>query len=336
MKKHDFDRESGQTAVLFAMMIVVIIGMLALVIDYGMPARTARRLQNAADSAALAGATLLPAKGLLNAEPARKEAIAYAGKNGYTDVAVSFRKSSGAGITLPDSGGGTADGENYTIIDVTVKATVDYTFAKIFGHSSVELERSASAQVKAITSLRGVVPLSIKKDEMDAALASGNYYMTLKYGGGSGSNGAYGAIDLDGSNGGGASQYKDRLVNGYDGTISVGDLLPAENGNMSGPTESGVQQRYNACTHFPSAGGCTPTQYDKNCPRIMMIPVVVYTGAHTVEIQGFAPFLISSYHGSGNECFVYGSYLPSYITEGDVDPSAPENPYGPYTVKLVG
>ena len=313
--KQKWKDESGQTMVLFTLMLTILIGVLALVIDYGMPTWTARRLQNAADSAALAAATMLPADSAERKAIARTEAIEYATKNGYSN----------ADVTFPDT----------TTVKVIVNTTVEYSFAKIFGLTSVDLERSASAQVQAITSLRGVVPLSVEKSVLDAALSSKNYDLTLKVGGGAGNKGAYGAIDLDGSNGGGASQYENRLINGYDGLVTVGDLLPTENGNMSGPTEWGVQKRYNACTHYTSSGGCTPEHYDKTCPRVMMIPVVVYTAKHTVQIKGFAPFLLKSYSGSGNECYVYGTYLPSFITDGEVDPSIPANPYGPYTVKLV-
>lgn len=310
--------EFGQSAVLFTLILVVLIGMLALVIDYGMPALTARKLQNAADSAALAAASKLPAHTSADEAAVEAEAIDYAVKNGFsaTDVSVEISK-------LSD------------MVTVTIHDNVEYSFAKIFGLTSVDLTRSASAQIQSVSSLRGVVPLSIEKSEMDAALASGNYYMTLKFGGGSGTNGAFGALDLDGSNGGGASDYRDRLINGYSGTVSVGATLPTENGNMSGPTEQGVVQRYNACTHYTSEGGCTPEHYDKNCPRVMMIPVVVYDSKHSVTVKGFAPFLLDSYHGSGNECFVYGTYLPSFIVDGN-DTSGSPSPYGPYTVKLVG
>lgn len=320
MKKW-WQSESGQSAFLFALILVVLIGMLAMVIDYGMPALTTRKLQNAADSAALAAASKLPAYSTADEDAVKAEAINYVVKNGFSDVDVSLEKSSGASVLD-------------TVI-VTAYSNVDYSFAKIFGLASVDLERSASAQIKAVSSLRGVVPLSIEKGEMDAALANGNYYMTLKFGGGSGTNGAYGALDLDGSNGGGASDYRDRLINGYNGTITVGASLPTENGNMSGPTEQDLQQRYNACTHYTSEGGCTPEHYDKNCPRVMLIPVVVYNSAHSVTVKGFAPFLLDSYHGAGNECFVYGTYLPSFVVDGS-DTSGSASPYGPYTVKLVG
>lgn len=313
--------ESGQSAFLFVLILVVLIGMLALVVDYGMPALTTRKLQNAADSAALAAASKLPAYSTADEDAVKAEAIDYALKNGFSDADVTLEKSSGSSVL--------------DTVTVTAHFNVSYSFAKIFGLTSVDLERSASAQIKAVSSLRGVVPLSIEKGEMDAALDSGNYYMTLKFGGGSGTNGAYGALDLDGSNGGGASDYRDRLVNGYDGIITVGSSVPTENGNMSGPTEKGVQQRYNACTHYTGEGGCTPEHYDKNCPRVMLIPVVVYNSAHSVTVKGFAPFLLDSYHGSGNECFVYGTYLPSFVVDGS-DTSGSVSAYGPYTVRLVG
>lgn len=310
-------RESGQAMVLFCIVFVVLIGILALAVDYGMPAWTARKLQNAADSAALAAATKLPADSVEAKNDATAEAVKYAGKNGYSNVDVSF------------------SGSGFTVVDVTVKDTVQFSFAKIFGKNEIDVARSAAAQLKAVTGVRGAVPLSVEKNELDNAIASGNCFLTLKFGGGSGNEGAYGALDLDGSNGGGASQYKDRLINGYDGLISVGDSIPTENGNMSGPTEQGIQQRYDACTHYTSSGGCTAEHYEKDCPRVMLVPVVVYTSAHQVEVKGFAPFLLDSYHGSGNQCFVYGTYLKSYITDGSVDSSVPESTYGPYTVKLV-
>lgn len=329
--KRNWKNESGQTMVLFTLMLVVLIGVLALVIDFGRPALAARRLQNAADSAALAGASLLPVgTDTAKIQSVKDCATDYATLNGFSNVSVLLQDTSGG--TLP----GTYESQ-YVRIDVTVKATVEYTFAKIFGLDSVELERTASAQVYSVTSLRGVVPLSIKKDELDNALGTGNLYMTLKYGGGSGSSGAYGALNLDGEHGGGASQYRQDLINGYDGVISVGDQVPTENGNMSGPTEAGVQQRYNACTHFSSDGGCTAEHYDPDCPRIMMIPVVNYIDSHEVEIVGFAPILLDSYHGSGNMCFVYGTYLQNFhITDGEADDSSGNLNRGPVTTKLVG
>lgn len=309
-------KETGQSAVLFALILVVLVGAAALVIDYGLPALTAAKLQNAADSSALAAASKLSSK---NAAEIKTEAVTYASENGFSDP---------ANVDVKIEG-------NYTKVTVTINKRVDYSFAKILGSSGIDLKRRASVSLKALSGIRYAVPLSVEKSTAEAGIVSGNYYMTLKYGGGSGTNGAYGALDLDGSNGGGASDYKNRLINGYDGIISVGDVIPTENGNMSGPTEQGIKGRYSMCTHYQSLGGCTPDHYDVNCPRVMMVPVVTYVDKHSARVDGFLPFLIDSYTGSGNECFVYGTYLPSVIIEGETDPDKNENPYGTYSLKLV-
>lgn len=315
MKKRQ-DTESGQSAILFALFLTVLIGCMAVVIDYGRPALIAARLQNAADSAALAAATKLSTK---SESEVKSEALLYALENGFPDP-------TGVDMEITNS---------FKKVSVTVSKKVEYTFAGIFGRSEINLKRRASAELKALSGLRYTVPLSIEKTTMDEAIRNGNYFMTLKFGGGSGTNGAYGALDQDGSNGGGAADYSDRLLNGYAGLISVGDIIPTENGNMSGPTQTGVAGRYNACTHFSSSGGCTPDHYDVNCPRVMKIPIVTYVNTHSVRIEGFAAFLLDSYSGSGNECFVYGTYLDSVIIDGESDPDKDENPYGTYGIKLV-
>ena len=53
-------KEEGAGAVLFAVTLTVLLGFTALVVDYGRPALAVRRLQNAADSAALAASQELP------------------------------------------------------------------------------------------------------------------------------------------------------------------------------------------------------------------------------------------------------------------------------------
>lgn len=316
LKEKKWERETGQSMILFALLTIMLMGVLALVIDYGMPAFVAGRLQNAADSAALAAATELPTK---DTAIVKNEAVTYASHNGFSN-------GSKVNVQIESS---------YRKVTVMIEDRVDYSFARIFGITGIDLKRRASAELKGLSGIKYAVPLSIEKSAMDTGIASGNYYMTLKFGGGSGTNGAYGALDLDGSNGSGASGYKDRLIHGYSGIISVGDTIPTENGNMSGPTEQGVQQRYEACTHYTSTGGCTAAHYDVKCPRVMLIPVVTYISSHEVKIEGFAAFLLDSYHGSGNECFVYGTYLPSVIIDGEIDPDKTENPYGTYGVELT-
>lgn len=57
------------------------------------------------------------------------------------------------------------------------------------------------------------------------------------------SPGNFGCLDLDGSQGGGANDYYDWIINGYDGNLNIGDLIYPQTGNIAGKTVDGVQYR---------------------------------------------------------------------------------------------
>lgn len=75
--------QSGQTLILFTLMITAFIGVVALTVDVGMAYRERSSQQNAADAAALAAADVLYAGGSI--EGAEVAARALATANGYTD-----------------------------------------------------------------------------------------------------------------------------------------------------------------------------------------------------------------------------------------------------------
>lgn len=313
-----FQKENGQAAIWFSVTLVVMLSVAALVIDYGRPALVGRRLQNAADSAALAASQVLPVSTGGNTSEIRSVACEYAAENGFGDNTVVNVE-----LSKPDQG-------HYMKVEVAIDATVEYTFAKIFGDENINMRRSAAVELVSLSGVKNAVPLSVKQNELDQRIAEGNYEMTLKYGGGSGDNGAYGAVDLDGENSGGANDYSQRVKYGYEGIIYIGDILPTENGNMSGPTVTAVEYRLSQCHHSPR---CTPEHYVEGCPRIMIVPVVTYIDKHQVRVEGFAPFILQGVDGSGNECNVHGSYIPGLVVQGETGASA--NHYGTYGRKLV-
>ena len=118
--------EAGQSTVIIAMTMVVICGFAAMAIDIGRVSVERGQLQNAADAAALAGAQALP-----TASTAKSQAVHYAEING---------------VTAANTTATTPYNSNSSKIEVVCKATVDYTFARIFGLTSTTLSARAVAE----------------------------------------------------------------------------------------------------------------------------------------------------------------------------------------------
>src|SRR5947209_4613273 len=111
--------EHGATIVFVAVVMIVILGMAALVVDVGSWFNTRREAQNAADAAALAGVQDLPG----SASTAVNDAVSY-GQTNYSGATTS--------ATSPYNGDG---GE----IKVTVTKNVPSIFGGIFGIVSLDV-----------------------------------------------------------------------------------------------------------------------------------------------------------------------------------------------------
>lgn len=299
--------ERGTVLVLVAAMMTVILGFAALATDVGALALERNRLQNACDAAALAAARELPPT-----VAAREKAAEYLEYNGVApeEAVISF-----------DSAG--------TRVTVEASRQVNFTFARVFGLSGSTVSARASAVFGSVKSITGVVPFGIP----DQTLVYGQEY---KLKGGSHDEygpGNYGALSLQFK---GASSYENNLKYGYSGPVSVGDWVLTEPGNMSGPTEEGVNYRLNLCPHTPK---CTIDSYYPDCPRVMIVPIFDPTdlsGRDEVKIVGFGAFLLKGVEGAGNESVVSGYFLQLVPPEGlryAVDSSLAD--YGLHAAKLV-
>lgn len=118
-------KENGQAVALFGVLLVVMLGMAALVVDLGVRFVAKRKVQNAADAAAMAGAYELP-----NAASAASKAKQYAKDNGISEGHVQ--------ISVPYSG-------DANKIEVICSADVSFTFARIFGYEGTTVSGRAVA-----------------------------------------------------------------------------------------------------------------------------------------------------------------------------------------------
>ncbi|NLY50300.1 MAG: hypothetical protein GX062_04775, partial [Firmicutes bacterium] len=272
--------DKGSVLVLVAAALVVMLGFAALVVDIGGVALAKGRLQNACDAAALAAAQELP-----TITAARQRAMEYLGYNNVdpAEAVISFD---------PDG----------TKVIVAAAQHVNFTFARLFSLTGSLVEAEAAATYGGVRSMSGVVPFGIPdqtfvyNQEYKLKAASHDEY----------GPGNFGALALEFR---GAANYRNNLKHGYHGMVSVGDWVSTEPGNMSGPTEDGVNYRLNSCPHTPK---CTLESYSPDCPRVMIVPVFDPTelaGRDEVQIVGFAAFLLKGVAGSGNQCEVTGYFL---------------------------
>lgn len=291
--------ENGAAAVVVTLAFISLLLMSALVLDYGLVYIQAGKMQSTADSAALAAVFALPCStsDTDTQELSKALAIEYAGKNGkiITNDDITFEANSN---------------NVYIAVRVNIDQSVDMMLTPLAGILKTDLTRSAVARVSSVTAVTGAAPLSVTKSVYEYAKANNMLeHLTLKFDGGEGVAGSYGAIDLDAQVGGGANDYANWLSMGFPGTLSVGDVLPTENGNMAGPTFDAYLYRYNGCTHFPGQGGCMLDHYISTCPRIVTVPVITYISSHVVKIDGFAVFLIEGHTGNQSKGEIFGSYI---------------------------
>lgn len=293
----------GTTFVFFALVLVVIVAFASLSVDIGVIAFEKAKLSNTVDAAALAGAQELVTD-VLNTKNVVNDYIAK-NNSGLKETTIIVSES-----------------ERY--VKVTSSKNVKNYFANVFGNSSQDVTSIAKAQVENISALSGCRPIAVVKQ----TFTYGNLYV-LKEGASDGYSGNYAAIALGGS---GGSVYESNLLNGYSGTIRIGDAIPTETGVIAKKTSDSIATLVSRCNHTPP---CTYTYYNKNCSRIIFIPVVdtlYVSGKKYIKVLGFATFFLEGAVNSGGHTDIIGRFI-TYQAEGETSPTA--NDYGTYGIKLV-
>jgi hypothetical protein len=293
----------GSATVFFVMALTVITAAAALVMDIGTVVSEKAILSSTLDAAALAGA----------------QELAYNGDNVQLVVNDYISKNS---CNLK---------ELEILVDATTNSVevrgvkaVDHYFATVFGNDSQDISDSSKAIVANISSMKGISPLAV----VEQHFKFGEKYI-LKEGGGGSNSGNYGALALGGS---GASNYRANLLEGYNGTISIGSSVETEPGNMAGPTETAIRQLVQSCSHSPL---CTYDSYNSNCSRIIYLPIVDtldVNGRSEVTVLGFATFFLEGVTRYSNKAEVTGRFI-KYAAQGET--SSGSNEYGTYCIKLV-
>lgn len=318
--------ESGSTVVIVALSFTLLLMMTAVVIDIGVAYSQTAILQNASDSGSLAAAQLLPVDtdDIFKVLEIKDMAVEYVRKNGVEDV-------SHENVILGDVING-----SYTSVSVVLSQRISTKLSGFMNFDFLDISKDSKAIIAPTERVFGAVPFAVRKHVLEGHIQNGiTENIALKFGGGSGTSGDYGVIDLDGVQGGGANDVELWLNFGFTSQLVAGDdLYPIEPGNMAGPVNSAVQNRYNQCTHFSDEGGCSIHHFVPGCPRVMTVPVVEDMDKKKVKIVGFAAFVLEPIF---DKDFVYGSFIKMNTggVASDLIGFGDDLDYGFYNVMLV-
>lgn len=361
--------EKGQSVVLFALALVALLGIMAFTVDVGYLQWQKRHLQNACDAAALAAAQELYDEG--QEGDARQKAIEYLEANNITGI---FEKNieidpdkRTVTISLPQ----TRDLAFARVLGINT-GTVDAHAKAEYGLVTKVHPEEPGNENGGPSVVSGIVPFGIKNRE--GGYEPGDE-ITIKFTkNDEGENPSddenpsdYGILHLDFfgfdkaalegklkryddndkrkhahedfrmKNSIYEDNYKNYIINGYDGMLSVGDKGWTTMGDNRGPTWRGMKDRQ--CPHTPK---CTYNDYKPTCPRVVVAPVVNLTGVkwydggkelvggpHEVEIVAFKIILLKEPPENYKETDVIGwiideKAIPPY-TEGETSGSNGNN-----------
>ncbi|MCX5779943.1 MAG: Tad domain-containing protein, partial [Firmicutes bacterium] len=222
-----FRDENGAALILVALFLTVLVGIAGLVLDGGMQYVAKTKLQNSVDAAALAGATAL-ANGSSDSETDTKASdIAHANNLDLTGDQVIVTR------------GGLTNGK-YTTVNVSASRTVPFGLMKVLGFGQRQVPADATAAVKVVTGMGGLIPVCVMPGEINWPSGSPGPTDEVLLKGGSqekfastGPGGFRGLLSLDGKHG---SNLGPIFLNGCAQVITVGTedaFIDEENGNVS-------------------------------------------------------------------------------------------------------
>lgn len=309
--------ERGTVAVLMAMLLPMLLGISALVVDSAHAFVGKRELQNAVDAAALAAASYLPSTNANVLTQARSAAVAVAAANGVSiapsDVTFSARSAP------------------FDVATVTAHATVKFHFAPRLGTAFGAIGSHGSAQIGSVIAVDGgLMPWGVTRPA-GGWLFGQEYCLKLGANGGNqcatASPSNFQAIDIDRTGTDSASAYRDLIVTGSHHTASVGDIINIVTGNMVGPTGQGtgctgsngrISGDHDTFKDVVEQDGGSYRVLKPESPRLVVLPIVIFPDTHTAVITGFSVFFIDS-------CGTNGAVLGRFI-----DVITPASRWGDY------
>ena len=328
-------------------------------------------LQNAADAAALAGASGLDFSPL-GITRATDRAVAEMNKFEFDNDDVSFPRGNvlfaanlsdfngGGGMTEAQAfGGGNASSIRFVKV-TTPQSPVNIAFVSMVTGNSLDLTADAVAGVSVpLTSFAGYLPVTVVDDDLVSTILPGQMYTFRGDPQGAISPGNFQILAIDGS---GAADDRIGLASGVKNIVGPGGYVDTKPGVSSGAVRQGINTRFDDYAsgldpnvYPPDTNikeGITYAQYLAGTPsqspshpgvhgrRVVLIPITKVSqfdgGRTTVQIDHFGAFFLRSKVGGGNGGDLQAEYIGIGVVvgNGEYDPTDTTNP-GPTVTKPV-
>lgn len=321
----------GQIVAVFTIVLPVLLGVMALGVDFALIYFNWSMVQKAADAAALAGASQLTgvAGSASTVQPAVVNYVnGYACMNGISDPAATYPTL----CTETTHPGGFVDKIVFTNVtdtevSVGIKRTVPYYFGKLIGLNTANVAAKATAAVDPIgTVTSGLFPVGIQCNSPCSTVNLDPGQVTSfgsKFVGGL-APGNWDWLDL--GQGKGASALGSAIQNGASGSFSISEDVGSAPGNKgnSGPVKKGLNARLSSCATTTAAtdpcqngalvgstngiGGTSGVP--SNDPCLVTMPAVDFTGCNggscSMPIEAFAQIYLEQ-NSTGTDiegCFI--------------------------------
>jgi hypothetical protein len=256
--------ERGDTLILGAIALMVILAMAGLAIDGSLLYMKKSQLQKEANASVLSGA-----QELTSTEQKVTSTVQYI-LTAHKETATMEK----IDITMGKK------------LSLTLSKPVKLTFARLFGFEKVDVKAHAAAGLSAIGKAVGAAPLGI--DESIPLEYLKEY--RLKVDSSDSLTGNFGILALGGP---GAKTYEENLRVGYQSEIKINDVVDTQTGNIAGKTRDVVNQRVNGCSQPPGDYSM------RECSRIILILVYkpynfIDGQMKQIQVTGFAYFYITN------------------------------------------
>jgi len=306
--------ERGVVLIWVTFFLLFTLGIAALGIDGAKLMATRTQLQNAADAAALAGASAIDvATGTLIPDTARVRATETALRNEAFTLAPTAVTLLGADITFPTP----------NTVRVVARRSPEAggsmitQFAQVIGLGRISVSATATAKVEPSGGIcEGLVPMAPVEGPSGPFLPGCDHIYQLKIGSGGNQQGNFQLLafpDCDEgecAQGGGGDDVRCLVSNGFGCCIHLGDMIMTEPGNKVGPFAQGLGDRWDRDTD--QREDICFEDYRGNQQRVVFVPIVRtfdVNGKKPVEITGFSAFFLRSRPTGGGSQTLAGQFL---------------------------